>query len=119
MSKAVIRDQREFRQPPAARLWRCVRGVAIRLGILSVALVAGIFPIAAWSLQIQSFHPLYPTRPPTAHAPSVRTPAATKPASVPTKRKGKLTPEERKRMAQAMNRRTPNRKAPQVQKNVR
>jgi hypothetical protein len=119
MSKAAIRDPQEFRRPPAARLRRCVRGVAIRLGIVSVALVAGIFPVAARSLQIQSFHPLYPTRPAAAHAPSLIAPAATKPASALAKGKGKLTPKERQRMAKAMNRRMPNRKAPQAHKSVR
>jgi hypothetical protein len=41
------------------------------------------------------------------------------PASVLAKRKGKLTPEERKRIAKAMNRRAPNRKAPPAQKSAR
>ena len=116
MSKAATRDQQEFRRSPAARLTRCAAGIAIRLGVLSVALLAGIVPVAARSPQIQSFHPLFPTRPP---ARSLSAPAAAKPASVPAKHKGKLTPKERKRMAQAMSRRAPNRKAPQVQKSVR
>jgi hypothetical protein len=119
MSKAAIGDRREFSRAPAARLRRCIPGVAIRLGMVSVALLAGIFPVAARSLQIQSFHPLYPTHPPTAHAQSVSAPAAIKPASGLAKRNAKLTPAERKRMARAMNRRTPNRNAPQVKKSVR
>ena len=110
MSKAATGDQQEFKRPSAARLRRCV-GVAIRLGIVSVALAA-IFPVAARGLQIQSFHPIYPTRPPTAHAPS-------KPARPLAQHKGKLTPEERKRIAKAMSRRTPSRKAPQAQKGGR
>jgi hypothetical protein len=112
MSKAATGDQQEFRRPRAARLRRCA-GVAIRLGIVSVALAAGIFPVAARGPQIQSFHPLYPTRPPTAHAPSV------KPASALAQHKGKLTPEERKRIAKAMSHRTPSRKAPPAQKGGR
>ncbi len=115
MSKVAIEYQQEFSRSPAARLGRCVPGVVIRLGIASIALVAGIFPVAARSLQIQSFHPLFPSRP---LARSVSAPAI-KPASLPVKRKGKLTPEERKRIAGAMNRRTASRKAPQAQKSVR
>jgi hypothetical protein len=117
MSKSTIGDLQEFRRLPA-RLRRYV-GVAVRLGIVSFAFIAGAFPAAARGPQIQSFHPLYPTRPPAAHAPSVSARAATKPASMLAKRKGKLTPKEAKRIAKAMNRRTPSRKSPQAQKSVR
>jgi hypothetical protein len=112
MSKAAIEYQQEFSRSPATRLGRCVPGVAVRLGIASVALVAGIFPVAARSPQIQSFHPLFPPRPLTR---SVSAPPAIKPANLPAKRKGKLTPKERKRIAEAMN----SRKAPPAQKSVR
>jgi hypothetical protein len=119
MSNAAIGDQREFRRPPAGRFSRCVPSMAIRICIVSVALFAGIFPVAARSLQIQSFHPLFPTRPSTAHAPSVGAPAATKLPREIARRKGKLALEERKRIAAAMNRRTASRKSPQTQKSVR
>jgi hypothetical protein len=118
MSRAAISGTQEFRQPPAARL-RWGASVAIRLGIVCGALVAGIFPVAARSPQLQSFHPLYPTRPSAAHAPSASALAATMPANVPAKRKGKVTPKERKRMAQAMNSHAANRKAPQGKKSLR
>jgi hypothetical protein len=115
MSRAAIGARQEFRRPLAARLMRCVRGATIRLAMVSVALVTGIFPGAARSPQIQSFHPLYPTRPPRA----VSGPAAAKPASGMAKRMGKLTPEDRKRMAAAMSRRILNQKASQAKKSVR
>jgi hypothetical protein len=103
MSQAAVGDQRR------------VPGAAIRL-IVPVALIA-IFPFAAWGLQIQAFHPLYPTHPPTGHAQPVRPPAAIKPVNALAGRK--LTPKERKRMAATMNRRAANGKAPQAKKSVR
>jgi hypothetical protein len=123
MSRAAILDQQEFRRPPAARFRRCVGGGFLastaRLGIMSVALVAWILPANARSPQIQSFHPLFPTRPSTAHARSVSALAAAKPARGLAQRKGKMTPEERKRLAAAMKPRTANGKAPQVKKGAR
>jgi hypothetical protein len=124
MSSAAIGDQQEFRRPPADRFRRGVGRVgilasAIRLGIMSIALAAGILPVNARSPQIQSFHPLFPTRPSTAHARSVIAPAAARPASGLAQGKGKMTPAERKRLAAAMKRRPANGKAPQVKKSAR
>jgi hypothetical protein len=112
MSNAAIEDLQEFGRPPAGRFSRCVPGIAI-------AFLALTLPVAARSLQIQSFHPLFPPRPSTAHAPSVGAPAAAKLPIQFAKRKGKLEPEERKRISGAMNRRAPSRKAPPTKSSFR
>jgi hypothetical protein len=112
MSNAAIEDPQELGRPQQGRFSRCVPGIAI-------ALLALILPVAGRSLQIQSFHPLFPPRPSTAHAPSVGAPAAAKLPIQLARRKGKLAPGERKRITGAMNGRTASRKAPQTERSFR
>ena len=112
MSSAAIEDPQEFGRPPAGPFSRCVPGIAI-------ALLALILPVAARSLQIQSFHPLFPPSPSRAHAPAVGAPAMARLPIQLARGKAKLEPKERKRITGAMNRRTASRKAPQTKSSFR
>jgi hypothetical protein len=86
MSTSVMGEQNEFK-----------RRLAIRLCISSVALIAGIFPIAAWGFQMPAFHPLGPSRPAVRRIQPASAPATGR-VSAPAKSMGKLSPEARKRI---------------------
>jgi hypothetical protein len=112
MSKAAIEDPQECGRPRAGRFSRCVPSMAI-------ALLALILPVAARSLQIQSFHPFFPPSPSKAHAPAVGAPAMARLPIQFARGKGKLEPKERNRITGAMNRRMASRKAPQTKSSSR
>lgn len=105
MSTSLIGEQREFKRRPA-----------IRLGIVPVVLLAGVFPIAgAWGFQLPAFHPLGPTRPAVRSIKPTTAPVMKRPGGS-AKAMDKMSPEMRKKIAEAMKHQPANRKSPPTKK---
>jgi hypothetical protein len=80
---------------------RSVLAGALRAAIAVIALATGINSVA-WSGQMPVFHPLGPTRPAIAPPKTLRAPATGRPANGLAKSKTKMTPEQRKKLIEAM-----------------